>query len=95
MSKPDLAMWRIELNDLDWYVVFAYSSRGAEHMIVDNHYDMPTKEFRQTYSPSIRKLKPSEELTVKGENGDETKTASEWLKLAAVGLFCSNTYDED
>lgn len=92
-QKP-LQMWRITLNDGDWYCVFARSWRTALNLIHTNHYDMKPVEFVEIYEPITRPVPDDEIMTVRCENGPETKTAGEWIVGEDVGLFCSNTYDE-
>ena len=90
-----VAVWKVLLNDGDWYSVFAQSSNGAIKQVIEHHYDDMTRgEFQATYRPIVRRLRDNEILGVRTENNDnEEKTAKEWCEGETVGLFCSNTYE--
>lgn len=95
MAKTvSVAIWRVDLNDGDWYSVFSISRNHAIALVCENHYsDLTRREFENTYKPTVKKLPSDEVLTVCTERGEEKKTAAEWLAGETPGLFSSNTYE--
>lgn len=95
-TKPSrsLGVWRVFLNDGDWYDVFATSSDGAIKTVLANHYEMSRGDFMKTYAPAVRRRRDDEKMCVNCEDeGKQIKTAKEWCDGESPGLFCSNTYE--
>ena len=92
-SVNDVVIWDVHLFNGDWYYVFAVSEKQALRIVINTHYEMRTREFRNQFAPKIRRIPDNEKILVNDEDrGQQKWTAKRWAKGERPGPFCSNTY---
>ncbi len=92
-TKPSLGVWHVQLNDGDWFKVFARTANEAKRIVRETHYDMAPSDFRAQFNPTVKKCRLTEKMTVKGDGYRETKSVRAWLSGQTSGPFTSNTYE--
>ena len=88
-------LWRIELNNGDWYLWFAKGKRHALFDLRNTHYcdSANLTEFLIECEPRTRQLPDNELVAVEVDGDIQTRTAAEWCKGQSGGPFSSNTYE--
>ena len=91
-----MKLWRIELNNGDWFLWFATAKSLAVHGMWNMHYadGLDWSEFLIEYGPRTKQVDDGEIIEATDFNGtNKTQTAAKWCEGKTNGPFLSNTYE--
>jgi len=87
-------LWRIELNNGDWFLWFAKRKTNALTSLQSEHFpDLTFTRFLIEYEPRTKQVGDDELISAETTEGTQTRTAAEWCEGQSGGPFSSNTYE--